>query len=158
MLSGSTVMPCPVGRQGPSLFINDNPSYHCNYTDWIDLRVKANDVPIGKNTKPIELATGRTLMLYKFENMVFISDANSTAYQFPMTDARVYREGSSIAAEVPLDGTVYDLATGAVLKWCPKDNAMRSLLGTLKSREKSMPLKVYPVHITKDGNIWTKLL
>lgn len=126
--------------------------------DWIDLKLKVNDIPIGKNTKPVELATGRTLMLYKFENMVFISDANSTAYQFPMTDAKVYREGSSIAAEVPLDGTVYDLATGAVLKWCPKDNPMRSLLGTLKSVEKSTPLKVYPVHITKDGNIWTKLI
>lgn len=128
------------------------------FADWIDLKTRANDVAIGRNTKPIELATGRTLMLYKFENMVFISDANSTAYQFPMTDAKVYREGSSIATEVPLDGTVYDLATGAVLKWCPRDNPMRNLLGTLKRAEKATPLKVYPVHVTKDGNIWTKLL
>lgn len=47
---------------------------------------------------------------------------------------------------------------GAVLKWCPKDNPMRSLLGTLKSTVKATPLQVYPVHVTQDGSIWTKLV
>jgi nitrite reductase/ring-hydroxylating ferredoxin subunit len=63
-----------------------------------------------------------------------------------------------VAAEVPLDGSVYDLATGAVLKWCPKDNPVRSLLGTLKSKVDPSPLKVYPVYVNKDGGIWTTLL
>lgn len=77
------------------------------------MKFKASDIPIGKNTKPIELATGKTLMLYKFDGMLYISDANSTAYQYPMVDAKVFRDSSGIvAAEVPLDGTVYDLATG----------------------------------------------
>eukprot|EP00879_Flechtneria_rotunda_P002047 GHRR01002226.1.p1 GENE.GHRR01002226.1~~GHRR01002226.1.p1 ORF type:complete len:225 (+),score=52.89 GHRR01002226.1:244-918(+) len=125
--------------------------------DWIDLKLKAGDIPLGKATKPVELATGRVLMLYKFDNKVYISDANSTAYQYPMTDARVFKEGNSVVAEVPLDGTVYDLATGAVLKWCPKDNPMRTFLSTLKSAAEVTPLKVYPVHITQQGSIWTKL-
>lgn len=29
------------------------------------------------------------------------------------------------AVEVPLDGTVYDLATGKVLSWCPKNSLVR---------------------------------
>ncbi|WIA30630.1 hypothetical protein OEZ86_000708 [Tetradesmus obliquus] len=127
--------------------------------DWIDLKLKASDVPFGKNTKTVELAAGKVLMLYKFENMVFVSDANSTAYQYPMVDAKVFRDSSgAIAAEVPLDGTIYDLATGAVLKWCPKDTRVRSLLGTLKSTVQATPLQVYPVHVTQDGSIWTKLV
>ena len=36
------------------------------------------------------------------------------------------------AAEVPLDGTVYDLETGKVLVWCPKNNPLRFVLGSLK--------------------------
>jgi hypothetical protein len=34
---------------------------------------------------------------------------------------------------------------------------MRSLLGTLKSKAESTPLAVYPVHVTPDGSIFTKL-
>jgi hypothetical protein len=49
-------------------------------------------------------------------------------------------------------------AAGAVLKWCPKDNPVRSLLGTLKSTVQATPLQVYPVHVTQDGSIWTKLV
>jgi hypothetical protein len=48
-------------------------------------------------------------------------------------------------------------STGAVLTWCPKDSLVRNMLGTLKSKDKPVDLKVYPVHVTKDGNIWTKL-
>jgi hypothetical protein len=34
---------------------------------------------------------------------VFVSDANSTAYQYPMVDAKVFRDSSgAVAAEVPL--------------------------------------------------------
>lgn len=48
-------------------------------------------------------------------------------------------------------------STGAVLTWCPKDNPVRSLLGTLKSKDQPVDLKVYPVHVTQDGSVWTKL-
>ena len=40
----------------------------------------------------------------------------------------------SPAAEVPLDGTVYNLETGRVLVWCPKNNPLRFVLGSLKVR------------------------
>jgi hypothetical protein len=56
----------------------------------------------------------------------------------------------------PHTSTLY--STGAVLKWCPADNPMRGLLGTLKSRADPTPLKVYPVHVTGDGSIYTKLV
>lgn len=72
-------------------------------TDWIDLKVKASDFTLGKYTKPIELV-GRAVMVYKFGDMVFVSDANSTAYQFPMTDARLFKDPDTgrVSAEVPL--------------------------------------------------------
>ena len=43
------------------------------------------------------------------------------------------------AAEVPLDGTVYDLETGKVLVWCPKNNPLRFVLGSLKVRRLNTP-------------------
>ena len=49
--------------------------------------------------------------------------------------------------QVPLDGTTYDLATGKVLSWCPKDNPLRSLLGALKDRSEPVDLQVYPLQI-----------
>ena len=47
--------------------------------------------------------------------------------------------------ESPLDGTVYELATGRVLSWCPKDTPMRKLLGGIKDNADPVPLPVYPV-------------
>ncbi|KAF8068399.1 hypothetical protein HT031_002088 [Scenedesmus sp. PABB004] len=127
---------------------------------WVDLKFKAGDIPLGKSSKPVALATGRALMVYKYDNRVYVSDAASTAYSYPMVDAKVFRdpESGAVAAEVPLDGSVYDLATGAVLKWCPKDSPLRAALGTLKSAVDPTPLKVFPVHVEADGAIWTKLI
>ena len=36
-----------------------------------------------------------------------------------------------------------------------KNNLFRNLLGTLKEKEKPVPLKVYPVVIGQDGAIYT---
>jgi hypothetical protein len=69
----------------------------------VDLKFKAQDMPVGKTAKPIELAS-RAVMVYRFDGMVFVSDAASTAYQYPMTDARLFKhpETGRVAAEVPL--------------------------------------------------------
>lgn len=45
---------------------------------------------------------------------MYCSDANSTAYQFPLVDASILQTKAGPAVEVPLDGTTYDLATGKV--------------------------------------------
>jgi hypothetical protein len=73
------------------------------FAGWVDLKFKALDMPVGKTAKPFELAS-RTVMLYKFEGMVYVSDAQSTAYQYPMTDARLFKdpETGRVSAEVPL--------------------------------------------------------
>lgn len=70
---------------------------------WVDLKFKVQDFPLGRTAKPIELAT-RNVMVYKFDGMVFVSDAASTAYQYPMTDARLFKDPQTgrVAAEVPL--------------------------------------------------------
>ena len=46
-----------------------------------------------------------------------------------------------------LDGTVYDLATGKVMSWCPKNNPVRSLLGALKDKTEPTDLPVYPTKV-----------
>lgn len=112
--------------------------------------------PFDRNTKPVEI-DNVALMLYKFNGMVYVSDARSTAYQYPLTDAKLIMEKGVPAVEVPLDGTVYSLETGEVLKWCPKDTPMRNVLGTLKKVEKPVNLKVYPVVIEPDTSIYVKM-
>jgi nitrite reductase/ring-hydroxylating ferredoxin subunit len=63
-----------------------------------------------------------------------------------------------VLAEVPLDGTVYDLRSGAVVTWCPREGGVvRSLLGTLKEKAPPTPLKVYATHVGSDGAVWAKL-
>ena len=69
------------------------------------------------------------------------------------------------AAEVPLDGTVYDLETGKVLVWCPKNNPLRFVLGSLKVRQLAIcsslqdyrsrqpgPISVLSVEMHRDSN------
>jgi nitrite reductase/ring-hydroxylating ferredoxin subunit len=126
--------------------------------DWVDTKFKASEFEIGKTTKPLILASGKAIMLYRLGDKVFCSDANSTAYQYPLTDAKVSEDSKGVYVEVPLDGTVYNLQTGAVITWCPKDTPVRSVLGTLKGTAQPQPLPVYPVHIPKDGSIFIKLL
>jgi hypothetical protein len=71
---------------------------------WTDLKLKADAFPLGKTAKPVELVGGRALMVYRYDGKVFVSDANSTAYQYPMTDARLFKDAETgrVAAEVPL--------------------------------------------------------
>jgi len=47
-----------------------------------------------------------------------------------------------------LDGTVYALATGKVLSWCPKNNLTRKILGGLKDKSEPIDLPVYPVEVS----------
>ncbi|KAI8474048.1 MAG: hypothetical protein J3K34DRAFT_518543 [Monoraphidium minutum] len=112
-----------------------------------------------KPARPVILPSGVKVCVYKFGSKVFASQLESTAYQFPLFDAKVFQEGSRVIAEVPLDGTQYDLATGEVLKWCPGEgNMLRGVLGMLKSKQPSVPLKVYPTNVASDGTISVKLL
>lgn len=97
---------------------------------------------------------------------MYATDANSTAYKYPLADASILRvkgkpagerarsgpgccgghrrtrrlslvacraspaarhvRAPLCAVEVALDGTVYDLETGKVLSWCPKNTLVRA--------------------------------
>ena len=53
---------------------------------------------------------------------------------------------------------MYDLQTGRVLEFCPKNNPVRAVLGTIKSSAKPEKLKVYPTQLDKaTGRIFVKL-
>ncbi|KAK9812068.1 hypothetical protein WJX73_002835 [Symbiochloris irregularis] len=94
-------------------------------------------------------------MLYKSGDSYFCSAPNSTAYQFPLSDARVHLRGGKPAIEVPFDGTVYDLQSGKVLEWCPKNNPLRFVLGSLKAKATQEDLQVFPAEV-EDGAILVK--
>ena len=49
-----------------------------------------NDFAPGKDVKAVQLG-GDTLMLYKTSGSVFCSQSNSTAFKFPLTDAKVFQ-------------------------------------------------------------------
>lgn len=111
-----------------------------------------------KAIKPVILATGKSLCVYKVGDDVFCSDAASTAYQYPLVDGKVLAEASGPAIESPLDGSVYDLASGKVLRWCPSEgNLVRGLLGTLKKDVPAVDLKVYRAAVGPDGQLMIRL-
>merc|ERR1711988_525588 len=119
------------------------PEIGADGTQWLDVGLKAGDFAL-KAAKPVLLANGQALVVYKAGNDYFCSDANSTAFKFPMSDATVtVTEQGRPQAEVPLDGTVYDLATGEVVTWCPKNNPIRAMLGSMKAQVEPIPLKMY---------------
>eukprot|EP00959_Pyramimonas_sp_CCMP1952_P126492 2645549-Pyramimonas_sp.AAC.1 len=98
--------------------------------------------------------TGEAFMLFMFEGKVYCTEANSTAFKYPLVDAEVFAgETGGPVIKVPLDGTSYDLSTGAVLEWCPKDNFVRGFLGKLKEKTAPIPLKVYQTKVSTNGNV-----
>lgn len=54
---------------------------------------------------------------------------------------------------------IYDLATGKVLEWVPKNgNPLRAVLGAIKGSVKPEKLSVYPTQLEEDtGRIFVKL-
>ncbi|KAJ9525894.1 hypothetical protein QJQ45_009232 [Haematococcus lacustris] len=84
--------------------------------NWIELLpdVEAFFQAAGKDVKAFPLAAGRTVVLYRYKGGVYCSDVNSTAYKFPMIDAKLLDKDGQPAVEVPLDGTIYCLRTGKV--------------------------------------------
>ena len=99
-----------------------------------------------KPIKALVLANGN-FCLVKWEDQIFCVDCNSTAYQYPLIDAELFYGPAGPAIRSPLDGTEYDLTTGDVLVWCPKNNPVRAALGTLKAAAEPVPLPVYAVEV-----------
>jgi nitrite reductase/ring-hydroxylating ferredoxin subunit len=124
--------------------------------NWIEVGNVSADFQT-KPIKPLVLANGN-FILVKWEDLVFCADCNSTAYQYPLIDGEIFFGAGGPAIRVPLDGTEYDLTTGEVITWCPKNNPIRSALGTLKGAAEQVPLPVYPVRVEADGKIFTNFV
>ncbi|KAL6767295.1 hypothetical protein ACKKBG_A39405 [Auxenochlorella protothecoides x Auxenochlorella symbiontica] len=126
--------------------------------DWME--VPDLDVRSAFLSKPIKAASlpgGRVLMFYKVGETFFCSAANSTAFKYPLADASIIQVKGKPAVEVRLDGTVYDLASGKVLSWCPKNNLFRKAIGSLKDKQDPIDLEVYPVKLASRGRLLVKL-
>jgi len=88
---------------------------------------------------------------------IFCTDANSTAFKYPLADANLLKLNSGPAVETKLDGTVYDLRTGKVVSWCPKNNPIRAVLGSLKDKSVPEDLAVHSVRLESDGRVKVRL-
>ena len=132
-----------------------------------------------KNIKLLELANGQFLAVrWEETGQVFVIPCASTAFSYPLIDGecisiftRAIRLTSCFvfiitgelffgpmgpAIRVPLDGTEYDLTTGAVITWCPGGgNPVKAVLGALKKAADPIPLKSYPVRVEADGTVTT---
>ncbi|PNH11225.1 putative sodium/metabolite cotransporter BASS4, chloroplastic [Tetrabaena socialis] len=135
-----------------------DPNTDLTLGNWFDLA----DVTVDfqeKKRKLVELKGNKKMVvLHLFNDTIFAMDAFSTAYQYPLLDAKLEEGPDGPVIETPLDGTVYDLKTGKVIKWCPSDgSAIRGLLRTLKADVSPVPLTVYPVVVKPDGKVWVRL-
>jgi nitrite reductase/ring-hydroxylating ferredoxin subunit len=112
---------------------------------------------VSKPIKAVILDTGKAICLYKVDTAVYCSDANSTAFKYPLSDASIIQlKNGQPAVEVKLDGTVYELKSGRVVSWCPKNSLVRNVLGSLKDKTEPEDLPVYPVEVRGD-DIWVNL-
>ena len=105
----------------------------------------------------LELANGNSIMI-QYADQVFVTSCYSTAFKYPLIDGELFDGPAGPAIRVPLDGTTYDLTTGKVIEWCPKDNPIRMVLGSLKGGTPPEALPVYPVQVDGDGNVYTKFV
>jgi nitrite reductase/ring-hydroxylating ferredoxin subunit len=113
---------------------------------------------LSKPIKAVILESGKAICLFKVDSNVYCTDANSTAFKYPLADASIIQlKNGEPAVEVKLDGTVYELKTGRVVSWCPKNNPIRSVLGSLKDKAEPEDLPTYPVDIRGDS-IWVNLV
>ena len=117
-----------------------------NLKDFGDRRIKA--VPIDDKKFAIVINIG---------SMIFCCKSESTAYKFLLVDGELFSGPSGAAIRSPFDGSSYDLATGDVIEWGPQDTLPRKLLGKLKEKTTPMPLRVYPVEVNKEGDIFAAL-
>lgn len=119
--------------------------------------VSVKNTFVSKPIKAIILESGKAICLFKVESTIYCTDANSTAFKYPLADASIIQlKSGEPAVEVKLDGTVYELATGRVVSWCPKNNPVRSVLGSLKDKSEPEDLPTYPVDIRGD-DVWVNL-
>mmetsp|Transcript_4240 Transcript_4240/g.12218 ORF Transcript_4240/g.12218 Transcript_4240/m.12218 type:complete len:200 (+) Transcript_4240:185-784(+) len=111
-----------------------------------------------KQTKSVIMSGNQqALVLYKVGEELYCSDAESTAFRFPLSDAKIVSAGGDPQIETPLDGTIYKLKTGEVVKWCPQNNPVRFVLGALKKKEAPKALKMYDAREDDEGRVLVRL-
>jgi len=134
------------------------PSTSGSSDGWFEVPdVNAETSFLSKPIKAVILATGRAICLYKVQDEIFCTDANSTAFKYPLADANLLKLNSGPAVETKLDGTVYDLRSGKVVSWCPKNNPIRAVLGSLKDKSVPEDLAVHSVRLESDGRVKVRL-
>eukprot|EP00887_Chlorella_sp_A99_P005886 scaffold1.g5886.t1 len=141
--------------EDPQLAAKAQQASAANEEGWSEVPdIDASTSFLSKPIKPVIFPTGKAVCA---GDTIYCSDANSTAFQYPLADANLLQLKSGPAVESPFDGTVYDLASGKVLSWCPKNTLGRKILGSLKDKTRPVDLPVYPVRIQKDGRVFVKL-
>ena len=125
---------------------------------WTDVKCTLSEMKaLDKPQKPIILANGTAIMIWLAAGKVFCTAANGTAFEYPLIDAELFDSADGKpAVRSKLDGSSYDLATGKVLEWCPKEDSpfsMRNLLSALKEKALPVDLRIYPTRLAPGERI-----
>lgn len=99
----------------------------------------------------------RSVIVWAAGGAAYCTAAVSPPWQFPLVDAAVFltAEGKH-AIRSPLDGCAFDLATGAVIEWCPPESSplsLRNFLNMAKKGAKREPLVVYDIRVGPGGEL-----
>ncbi len=123
---------------------------------WNDLKLTLADLQ-AKPRQPLILANGKSVIVWLVDGAVFCTAAAGTAFEYPLVDAVLFTSADGKpAVRCTLDGCEYDLASGAVLAWCPKEEApisMRNLFAGLKQNATPVPLPVYKTRVNAAGGV-----
>lgn len=88
---------------------------------------------------------------------LYCTSASSPAFEYPLLDAElVLQPSGATSVRSRLDGSLFDLATGKVQEWCPKEEtpfSVRNLFATLKEKAPPVDLKVFQARADKLGNV-----
>jgi len=110
--------------------------------------------PMGRKAVAVD---GTDLLVVRCsEDEVYVCQVAGTAYEFPLVDGTVETQlGGAWSISSPLDGSVYDLATGNVVFWCPTDTVARRVLNA-KPKD-PVPLRVYETRLVDSGDVFAKV-
>ena len=88
---------------------------------------------------------------------LYATSAFSPAFDYPLLDAELeLQAGGTTSVRSRLDGSLFDLASGKVQEWCPKEESpfsLRNLFATLKEKAPPVNLKVFQARADSRGNV-----
>jgi len=123
------------------------------------MAVEAGQSPMGQNYiwTLVRGEDGASANDDDFSN-VYATDGSCRACQFPMTKAELGKEPDGTPAlTCPTCGSVFNLETGAVLKWLPGEGPVQFMSKKLNENKEELPATILKTRVAKSGRVYVRL-